>query len=254
MREVINKQRRWPWLAARRGGLLFIVMVFGWSTHRLQAAPQPQGYVEVARYQALILSAAAAEQVPAISVAAGIMNQGNAVTRPFGTDLLERAQLAADIASPFTGDNASVDIAQLTSDEISAYVPGCSEACLFEPDMAVQGMAAKLGAANALLPSDLNPTDRLMVLALAQNSGPSAAQAYLDAGGSWRQLYRAEHTGHTGGVYNNDQLRKILINTRFLLNNGFDLPPGVDLARWAQIVDTQGAADEPRWPHRARYR
>lgn len=233
--------------AARRGVLLSISLVLGLSLQFWLAPPppQPQGYVEVAQNTALIVRAAEAEGVPAIMVAAGIMNQGNAVTRPFGTDLLEQAQLAAAIDSPFTGVNASVDIAQLTPGEIRAYIPGCSRACLFEPAMAVQGMAAKLGAANALLPGSVDATDRLMVLALAQNYGPSAATAYLEAGGSWRQLYQTNQTGHTDGVYNNDQLRKILINIRYLLHNGFQLPPGVNLKRWQRIVDSQGASD--RW-------
>ena len=233
------------WYFAKRGGLLVVTVLFALSAHALQASalPQPQGFVEVARHEVLIMRAATVEGVPAIMVAAGIMNQGNALTRPFGTDLFERAQVAAPFESPFTGANASVDIAQLTPEEMRAYIPGCSDACLFEPAMAVLGMAAKLRAADDLLPTGLDPTDRLMVLALAQNDGPGAAEAYLAAGGRWSTLYAERQ-----GMVNNDQLRKILANTHFLLNQGFRLPPGVDLERWARIVQTQGASEEPRWP------
>ncbi len=238
------------WYVAKRGVLLVITTVFALSAHALQASalPQPQGFVEVARHEALIQRSAVVKGVPAIMVAAGIMNQGNALTRPFGTDLFERAQVAAPFESPFTGDNASVDIAQLTPEEMSAYIPGCSEDCLFEPATAVLGMAAKLGAADDLLPAGLDPTDRLMVLALAQNDGPGAAEAYLEAGGRWSTLYAARQAGQPRGMVNNDQLRKILTNTRFLLNHGFRLPPGVVLERCERIVETEGLSEDPWWP------
>jgi hypothetical protein len=232
------------WYRPGLGGLFCaaVVTALGLTGHALRpaAAPQPQGYAEVFRHADLIVNAATLEGVPAISVAAGVMNQGNAVTRPFGTDLLERVQLAAPFKSTVTGTASSVGIAQLTPNEIGTYIRECSRECLFRPALAVQAMAAKLGAANRLLPSSLNPTDRLMVLALAQNSGPGAATAYLARGGNWRRIYHDHLTGHTHGLYDNDQLRKILANVRFLEEQGFQLPPGVNLARWQQIVDMQG--------------
>lgn len=229
-----------PKLGGLAGAVIAVALALSGYTWPVIAAPQPQGYVEVTRYTALITRAALQDGVPPISLAAGIMNQGSAFTRPFGTDLLERVQVAAPFDSSVTGQDASVGIAQLMPNEMSTYLRGCRTECLFEAETAVRGMAAKLAAADDLLPRRIDPTDRLMVLALAQNAGPGAARAYLARGGRWDDIYADGLTGYASGLYNNDQLRKILADLRFLAGNGFRLPLGVDLERWQQIVDTQG--------------
>ncbi|MFZ6030317.1 MAG: hypothetical protein ACOYYS_21600 [Chloroflexota bacterium] len=199
-----------------------------------------QGQQIVLENRATIAAVADAYQVPEISLAAGIANQANAFTRPFDSDFLERCLVRLP-DGPFTGAGASVGIAQITKEEMALYLPDCDAECLFDRKKSFEMMAAKLRAANALLPADIDPTEQLMVLALAQNNGAGPAEAYRDNGGNWQLL--SEQYGQSGYTWDQgdwDQLGKILKIIVHLLAQGYALPDGVDLNRWQQIYDLKG--------------
>jgi RHS repeat-associated protein len=196
--------------------------------------PQPRGYRAVVANLQHIIRAAQAHDIPPVILAAAIMNQGSAVTRLFGTELIERCQLGIPFDSPYTGERATAGIAQLTPGEIRKYVPGCDTECLFQPAKAIEGMAVKIALADELLPSDINRTDRWMVLALAQNNGLGAAQTYLAKGGAWKEVY-----GEIPSDW--DQIGKILKNVRYMSEIGlYNVPWYVDLERWQSLADTSG--------------
>jgi hypothetical protein len=204
--------------------------------------PQYRGYQEVVANQHLIVDTAQVQNIPAVSLAAGIMNQGSSWMRPFGTDTLDRLQISTGLPSSFPfsdkfGPEASIGIAQLTASEVNEYLPGCSHECALQPGKAIESMAVKIAAAAALLPGDISMTDRLMVLALAQNNGPGAANLYLSNNREWSGIYQAIPDDW-------DQLGKVLENIRYLTSTGdFILPEGVDLERWEEIFLTYGQSE-----------
>jgi len=205
----------------------------------LDVLPQ-QGQQIVLDHQVEIASVARRYRIPPISLAAGIANQGNAFTRPYNIDFVELCLINLP-DSQFTGLGASVGVAQITPDEMYLYLPGCDQECLFDLQKSIEMMAAKLFSANGYLPVSIDPTDRLMVLALAQNSGVGPARSFVEMSGDWQRIYELyNHGGYAWDQGDWDQLEKILNITINLSEQGYPLPEGVDLERWRNISQSNG--------------
>ncbi len=164
--------------------------------------------------------------VPPILVAAAIAEQASDVERLFGLDVLEKTVLQ------FPGkDNMSIGIAQLRPAE--AQTLGLGAADLFDPEVAVRGMYAKIQQGNQRIDqlqdpaAPLSRTDRYMLLSLAQNNA-SVIEYFFELDGDWGQFLLH---GNNARV-----MRYYLTHLDWLVANGWTLPEGVDLARWRQIV------------------
>ncbi len=185
------------------------------------------GRNDVLENAALILDAGQAyPEIPAIYVAAAIAHQASDIERIFGVDLLE--ELALNLPGL---DDMSIGIAQIRPSETDWL--GLGEVDLFEPEVAVEGMYNKFTHASARIDavqsplSPLPPTDRAMLLSLAQNS-PAAVDAFFAAGGNW-DLVLAQ-------ANNQRVMRYFLVHLDWLVNSGWELPGDVDLDRWRAIV------------------
>ena len=174
------------------------------------------------------------QDVAPVMVAAAIAEQASDVERLFGIDLWERAALSV---LPSKQD-MSRGIAQLRpSEQAGLGLAGD----LFDPATAIEGMYAKVSAASARIgeldPSEsLAPTDRCMLLALAQNSGTGVVDQFFQANKDWATMLDP-------GKGNNARiLRYFTLHLDWLLQEGWELPDGVDKDRWRQIVfaDQQG--------------
>jgi hypothetical protein len=110
-------------------------------------------------------------------VAASIAHQASDFKdRPFGTDALEL------VWRELVDDNISVGIAQLRQEEVSLWAPYLYGVDLLSPEVAIRIMTAKLSQTNTYIlrnHPEVAPTDRFMLLALAQN-----AAAHSLAGGT----------------------------------------------------------------------
>ena len=196
-----------------------------------------QGYHEVVQNQQVINNAAQAHNVSEVLLAASIMNQGNSYQRPGGIEIFEMVQVFAPFESKYTGEHASAGVAQLMTWEIEIYVPGCDASCLFDDEMSIYGMAGKIESMDKLLPSDMNPTDRFMILAIAQNGGAGEVNKFLAANLRWEKWYTDEKVSESS----RRQLIKILRNIQFLIDQGlYTLPEEIDLDYWQSIIDSEG--------------
>ena len=166
------------------------------------------------------------EGIPAIMVAAAIAHQASDIERAFGVDILE--QVALNVPGL---DNMSIGIAQLRPSETESL--GLGDVDLFEPEFAIRGMFSKMTTSDARIDalqspiSPLPPTDRLMLLSLAQNS-PTAVDAFFAAGGDWPAVLAEAN--------NQRVMRYFLVHLDWLLETGWELSGEIDLERWRAIV------------------
>lgn len=181
-------------------------------------------------------------------VAAAIAHQASDVRdRPFGADAVETFWL--ENVDP----DASVGIAQLRASEVVYWAPELIGSDLLEPEIAVQVMTAKLEKADHYISrtySDVNTTDRYMLLALVQNDSSEIAMRntidafFVTANRDWETLLSSEQAKSRYWV---KQLRLILIQLDWLVGEGWEKPEGIDRDRWAQIAfprsDRSQAAD-----------
>jgi hypothetical protein len=174
-------------------------------------------------------------EIPAIFVAASIAHQASDVERAFGVDILEQ------IAINFPGlDNMSIGIAQLRPTETESL--GLGEVDLFDPEFAIDGMFTKIRLSGVRIDelqnpiSPVPPTDRAMLLSLAQNS-PTAVDAFFAAGGDWDAVLAQAN--------NQRVMRYFMVHLDWLVECGWELPGDVDLGRWRAIVFSAPVVEEP---------
>jgi len=165
-------------------------------------------------------------RIPAIMVAAAIAEQASDVERIFGVDILEKAILSLP-----GRENMCIGIAQLRPTEAMSLGLGLAD--LFRPEAAVRGMCAKLNSANEHIDllrdqtTPISPTDRYMLLSLAQNNLGSIDD-YNRVGGDWDKLLRMHNYARV--------MRYFLIHLDWLVANGWKPPDGVDLDQWRRIA------------------
>lgn len=165
--------------------------------------------------------------IPPILVAAAIAEQASDIERVFGIDVLEQTALA------FPGlENMSVGIAQIRPRE--AQMLGLGEGInLFNPEIAIRGMYAKMAHANARIEHLQDPeaplalTDRYMLLSLAQNS-LSKVDEFFALDGDWDVILQQDNNARV--------MRYFIVHLDWLLLNGWALPAGVDLDYWRACV------------------
>jgi len=164
--------------------------------------------------------------VPPVVVAAAIAEQASDVERAFGVDMLERTALGLP-----GWEDMSVGIAQIRPTE--AISLGLGMADLFDPDIAVLGMYAKMQAGLNRIAAQEDPdaplsvTERTMLLALAQNDLGSVDD-YFVVDGDWHRLL---------GMHNHARImRYFLVHLDWLVENGWEAPEEVDLGWWRRIA------------------
>ncbi len=163
-----------------------------------------------------------------VMVAAAIAEQASDVERIFGLDILEQTTLFLP-----GKENMSVGIAQIRPTEAVSLGIALDPMDLFDPEIAVRGMVAKLKVTNERIDAYRDPevqlslTERYMVLSLGQNS-PGIADDYYAAKGDWAVLL---------GQNNNARvMRYFLVHLDWLLANGWELPEDVDLDFWRKVA------------------
>ena len=170
-----------------------------------------------------------------LMVAASIAHQASDFKdRPFGTDTLEI------VWRELIDDNISVGIAQLRREEVIHWAPYLYGTDLLSPEAAIRIMAAKLSQANAYILRNharVSDIDRLMLLALAQNttshrSMRNTVDYFFDtAEGNWSQMLDGDEDLQRNWRI---QLRLVLIHVDWLVEQGWPLPDGLDLAYWSR--------------------
>ena len=192
------------------------------------------GRQDVRSYRATITALAVDfESVAPIMTAAGIAHQASDFKeRPFGCDVCDEAWAGL---GKLLGKDTSKGIAQLRQGEIEQLVgPGANP---YDPTDAVKGMYAKLGQANAEISAhdrSIGMTDRYMLLAIRQNSyaGNPIGYFFGDGNASWGSMMANPHYGDSWTF----QLRQVLLHLEWMVAQGWELPEGVDLQQWQQIV------------------
>ncbi len=172
-----------------------------------------------------------AEEYPAIApamVAAAIAEQASDVERIFGLDILEKTTLF------FPGqEDMSVGIAQIRPTEAMSLGLSADPLELFDPEIAVRGMVAKLRAVDERITALQDPahpislTERYMLLSLGQNS-PGSVDSYIAAEGDWALLLDQSNNARV--------MRYFLVHLDWLIANGWKLPEDVDLEMWRQVA------------------
>jgi hypothetical protein len=174
------------------------------------------------------------KSVDPIMTAASIAHQASDFSeRPWGWVIPDQAQ---DGLGTLLGKDTSKGIAQLRYKEIDQLVgPGANP---YDSTDAVQGMYAKLAQANAEISAkdpSISTTDRYMLLAIRQNSNAGNPIGYFfgDGNGSWGKMMANPNYGDSWTF----QLRQVFLQLEWLAaQEGWDLPEGVDLERWKEIV------------------
>ncbi|MBN2392409.1 MAG: DUF11 domain-containing protein [Anaerolineae bacterium] len=164
-----------------------------------------------------------------IWIAAAIAEQASDVERFSGTDALEKTVL---FFFPNKKGDMSRGIAQLKQSEQAGL--GLTGQDLFDPAVAIQGMYAKVSAANNRI-NELDPTgslaatDRYMLLALAQNSGSEPINLFFgDAKQDWKTMLGTKNWALI--------LRYYTLHLDWLISMGWELPEGIDLDKWRETV------------------
>jgi hypothetical protein len=174
-------------------------------------------------------------EIPPTIVAAAIAEQASDVDRLFGVDILEKTAMLLP-----GYENMSIGIAQLRPTEVISL--GLEGVDLFDPEMAIRGMYAKLHMALAQVEAlehpdaPLTPTERIMLLSLAQNH-VGAVDDYFALNGDWDRLLATENYARI--------MRYFLVHLDWLLETGWDLPPDIDLDRWRRVVFSDPQEPEP---------
>lgn len=170
-------------------------------------------------------------------VAASIAHQASDFKdRPFGTDALEV------IWRGLVDDNISVGIAQLRREEVVYWAPRLEGIDLLSPEAAIRVMTAKLNQTNryiTLTYPDAAMTDRMMLLALAQNAASyktvrNAVDFFFgDAGRNWNRMLSSDYAQQMDWQ---EQLRLVLVHVNWLVEEGWRVPEGLDLTTWERIA------------------
>jgi hypothetical protein len=172
-----------------------------------------------------------------LMVAASIAHQASDFKdRPFGTDTLEM------LWRKLVDDNISVGIAQLRREEVIHWAPYLYGTDLLSPEAAIRVMTAKLSQANAYTLDSypqISDTDRFMLLALAQNTTSHTSMRdtvdhfFNAADGNWLQMLDGDEDLQQNWRL---QLRLVLVHVDWLVEQGWALPDGLDLAYWSRIA------------------
>jgi hypothetical protein len=213
-------------------------ITYWWYKTRINVASAirlTHGRQDVISYRATI-TALSVEfgSVDPIMTAASIAHQASDFgERPFGCDVLDEAQAGL---GKLLGKDTSKGIAQLRQQEIEQLVgPGANP---YNPTDGVKGMYAKLAQANAEISThdpSIGMTDRYMLLAIRQNSNTGNPIGYFfgEGNGSWDKMMANDGFGDSWTF----QLRQVLLHLEWLIAQGWwDLPEGVDLEQWKEIV------------------
>lgn len=197
-----------------------------------------QGRREVLRYAEEIRSWAPDDLE--LLVAASIAHQASDFKdRPFGTDAVEAAWRA------LIDDNISVGIAQLRRGEVAHWAPYLQGVDLLSPEMAIFVMIAKLRQSNDYIlyrHPKIPDTDRYMLLALAQNTSSSTTMRttvdfFVDvADGDWMAMLASERAKEHDWQ---EQLRLVLLHVDWLIEQGWDVPEGLDREYWSLVAFSQ---------------
>jgi hypothetical protein len=176
---------------------------------------------------------AVAPRMLELLVAAAIAHQASDLKdRPFGTDAVENFWV--DYVDP----DASVGIAQLRPSEVAEWFPELAGCDLLDPYNAVMVMTAKLTAADSYIRKtygDLPVTDRYMLLALVQNTSDRITMKQTvdyfvhDAGRDWEVMLLLEEGQQRDW---REQLRLILLQVDWLIEQNWSTPPDLDLDYW----------------------
>lgn len=170
-------------------------------------------------------------------VAASIAHQASDFKdRPFGTDALEL------VWRELVDNNISVGIAQLRQEEVVLWAPYLQGVDLLSPDAAIRIMTAKLSQTNSYILHNhpqVTTTDRLMLLALAQNAASGHTMRstvdhfFESASADWAQMLSSERADELDW---REQLRLVLLHAAWLVEQGWSLPEGLDLDFWSRVA------------------
>ncbi|MCU0519765.1 MAG: hypothetical protein MUF84_03595 [Anaerolineae bacterium] len=172
-----------------------------------------------------------AAEYPSIApvvVAACIAEQASDVERIFGLDVLEKTILSVP-----GQENMSIGIAQIRPTEAMSLGLTLDPLDLFDPEIAVRGMVAKLRSVDQRIDTLQDPdnpvslTERYMLLSLGQNS-PGIADEYFQEAGNWNVLLSRDNNARV--------MRYFLVHLDWLVANGWELPEDVDLDHWRKIA------------------
>ena len=187
------------------------------------------GRSDVLNNSELIRSVAAEyPRIAPVVVAACIAEQASDVERIFGLDILEKTILSIP-----GQENMSVGIAQIRPTEALSLGVTLDPLELFDPEIAVRGMVAKLRSVDERIDALQNPddpvslTERYMLLSLGQNS-PGISDEYFAAGRDWDLLLSRNNNARV--------MRYFLVHLDWLVANGWELPDDVDLDLWRKIA------------------
>lgn len=186
------------------------------------------------------------EQVPSVILAAAIANQGNAPTRPFNMDLLEKFQvfLGQTFDWPLAvGRDTWNNIFESPSIGITQIMPceshGYSIAMLFEPKVSIRLMLMKLqDTSRTALRLGMNPNDWFALTLIGNNIGAAAATGYHD--------YLHRYTFEPGDMKrfleavpsSKKQLARMLAYVQYMSQyEGWTLPEGVDMNYLWSLVE-----------------
>ncbi|MBI3959273.1 MAG: hypothetical protein HY328_10735 [Chloroflexi bacterium] len=186
-----------------------------------------QGAAEVRQNRATI-ETLASDQVPEILLAASIANQGNTYQRPLGVDWGERVQVVFGL-----GGDPSVGIGQIMPGEAKRYGYAGDVWGLFEDEVSIGLMAAKLQRTESAVDSlHLAPTESFILVAIGNNMGDTVVT----------NSNRFRQYGTISGFLKNDeeartQLLKMMNWMEYLqANEGWSFPKGVDTNRIWQLL------------------
>jgi len=193
-----------------------------------------EGRIAVKHNAATIEAAAAQYDVPPMMVAAGIAAQGNSWQRPFGTDVLERGQLFIGQQFEFEEgtwayskfEQPSVGIGQITPGEASRFGVTDNPWDLFDPEVSIECMAAKVAQVDAKMagmdiPAENWERDRWMAMMIAQNGGFPLKELYEERGGDWIK-YLGAHPRQRA------ILLRVWEHIGWLKEHGWYIPPDVE--------------------------
>lgn len=170
-------------------------------------------------------------------VAASIAHQASDFKdRPFGTDTLER------VWRELVNDNISVGIAQLRRNEVIYWAPQLRNLDLLTPEVAIRVMTAKLSQTERYILRnypDVSDTDRMMLLALAQNAASFATVRntvdyfFRVAHGSWPVMLIGQRAQEQDW---REQLRLVYLHAEWLTQQGWPAPATLDMDFWAEVA------------------
>ncbi len=236
----------------QRRYLLYQIAMTGISTGLI---PPVHGRADTVNYREDIFKItqeycgeAPCSELDATLVAAAIAHQASdPIDRPFGTSW-------GDEFTEFlyeqgvTSRSPSIGMAQLTDGELvklrnAGYLNDCSGNDPYDPEVAIYGMTAKLHQANDTLilyersHGQLPPTDRMMLLAIAQNEGSSVVHAFYNADRDWDKLIRENKSVDKRETYARN-LRYMALHIDWLVATGWPWPKEIDMNRWRQAAFT----------------